>query len=772
MEAEFPRWEKAKDIVDQFIDLSLNYRQSGHPGGSRSKVHALLALLLSGVMRWDIRRPDKPFADRFVLIAGHTCPLVYATLAMLNETLRLRYQETGDERYLVKHGERWQLTWEDLLTLRRRGGLPGHAEFAGKTLIFKWNTGPSGHGFPPSVGMALALKRAGAGDVRVFAMEGEGGYTAGAAHESINSAWGLGLDNLFVLLDWNDFGIDARPASSVMHGTPEDWFGSHGWRVYGAEDGSAWPQVGRALLQAVFDPEAGQRPACIWFRTRKGRGYGKYDYASHGSPHKLNSPEFWETKREFQEKYGVRFEGFGEPAPSDPKALAEQARANFALVARVIRDDPDFYRAVADRLVEIGDSVPDRPAGLRIDLSRSPWQDPRLTDYENYPSDMWFPPGSQVPNRKALAKWGSWVNSWAKKEYGRPLFIAMSADLAESTNIAGFGKPFGDMDNYGVYHRTENPEGVLLLQEITEFCNAGMSGAIASVNFSDDPEHEWNGFGAACSTYGSFSYLKYGPMRLFSQLAQDCDFKVGPVIWVAGHSGPETAEDSRTHFGVFAPSVTQLFPEGHVCDLHPWEANEVPVVLAAGLATGIPIIALHLTRPPIQIPDRKAIGMDSHFAAAKGAYLMRDYRPGEPKGGCVIVQGTKSTDNLIKALPEIDRLGLNVKIVVAISPQLFARQPLEYRERILPDADRLDAMAITNRARASMRPWLLSEVGLEYSLSADRDDRWRTGGSVEDVMEEAGLDPGSIIEGISRFVAERERRLARIERALAGARAR
>ena len=55
------------------------------------------------------------------------------------------------------------------------------------------------------------------------------------------------------------------------------------------------------------------------------------------------------------------------------------------------------------------------------------------------------------------------------------------------------------------------------------------------------------------------------------------------MIWVAGHSGPETAEDSRTHFGVYRPDVTQLFPDGQVIDLHPWEYNEVPVLLAAAL---------------------------------------------------------------------------------------------------------------------------------------------------------------------------------------------
>src|SRR5512134_3404655 len=115
VEAELPRWEKTQDIVDQFIDLMLNYRQSGHPGGSRSKVHAMLVLLLSGAMRWDLRHPEKRFGDRFVLVAGHCTPLLYAVLAVLNESLRVMHRETGDERYRVPGGDKHTLHWEDLL---------------------------------------------------------------------------------------------------------------------------------------------------------------------------------------------------------------------------------------------------------------------------------------------------------------------------------------------------------------------------------------------------------------------------------------------------------------------------------------------------------------------------------------------------------------------------------------------------------------------------------------------------------------------------------
>ena len=180
-EADFDRYQVLLDVIDECIDLTLNERQSGHPGGSRSKGHLLLATLLSGAMRWDITRPWRRFADRFVLSAGHTVPLVYATLAVLNEGLRARHEADGDPRFAFPDDGRWALTWEDLRTFRHRGGLPGHAEMAGKTLFFKANTGPSGHGMPFAAGQALALKMAGAESVKVFAVEGEGGLTPGAS---------------------------------------------------------------------------------------------------------------------------------------------------------------------------------------------------------------------------------------------------------------------------------------------------------------------------------------------------------------------------------------------------------------------------------------------------------------------------------------------------------------------------------------------------------------------------------------------------------------
>ena len=127
-----------------------------------------------------------------------------------------------------------------------------------------------------------------------------------------------------------------------------------------------------------------------------------------------------------------------------------------------------------------------------------------------------------------------------------------------------------------------------------------------------------------------------------------------------------------------------------------------------------------------------------------------------------------TTANLVSILPELDARGLNVKIVTALSPQLFARQDADYREATASMADRWDAMAITNGAFRLMADWLAGPAARDYSLSADWDDRWRTGGSVDEVADEAHLSAPHILAAIERFATERDVRRASL-RAIADA---
>jgi transketolase len=739
---QFEELEILKDVTGQLIDFTLNLRQSGHPGGSRSKMHMLWALLLSKKMRYDIRHPENPLGDRFILSAGHTVPLIYAVLTILGEAFKKRYEDTKDEKFKIDPSRIVLL--DDLLKFRHRNGLSGHAEFSGKTLFLKFNTGPSGHGLPASIGEAFALKRAGLSDVKVWAIEGEGGLTPGASHESKNSAWALGLDNLYWLIDWNDYGIDDRATSSVIYGTPNDWFKPYGWNVTGCENGHDWEKIMEALELLQKDGKKNV-PNVVWFKTRKGYGYGIYDNKSHGTPHKANSDIFWKTREEFMKKYNIDFVGYKEPAP-EGEAFVEQTKENLEKALGVVLKNEELVTHLTDELLEIAQSIPQKKVTLNGDI----FKDKELFDHKKYPQEIFFKPGIKAANRNALKTWGAWINAASKKKYNRPLFLAASADLAKSTNISGFAEAFGEFGGYGWYNREKNPEGVLLPQEITEFTNAGISAGVAATNLSDKPFESFNGFYMATSTYGSFSYLKYGEYRLFSQMAQDCPVKLGKVLWVAGHSGPETADDSRTHFGIFSPVVTQLFPKGHIINLYPWEANEVPVLLAAAFSTDVPIIALHLTRPPIEIPDRKKLRIPSHFEAAKGAYVLRDFKKGK-KDGTILVRGTMSTYNLLKIIDELD-VKYNLKIVAIPSKELFDMQSKEYKEKVLPWEDWENSMIITNESLKAVEDWLATKKNAKYCLSSDWDNRWRTGGTLDEVIEEAHLDPEHILNGIKKFV--------------------
>ena len=760
LEKDYPFWEITKDLIDQCIDIALNLSQSGHPGGSRSKVHGMLITLLSGAMRWDIRDPTKRFSDRFVLVAGHDNPMVYATLAVLNESLRIKFQQTQDSKYLVKNGEEFQLIWEDLLTLRQNKGLPGHAEMEGKTLFFKFNTGPSGHGSPAAAGAALAHKLAGSDEVKVFAFEGEGGLSTGVTHETLNSAWGLGLGNLVYYIDWNDYGIDSRPFSSIVKSTPEELFETSGWHVEGTNDCEDWTSFTEAYYDLIIGKSNSAIPKMIFAKSRKGRGYHKFDEKSHGAPHKRNSELFWKTKEDFASKYGIEFSNFGEEAGSSRNEQVKQGASYLKTVFSVLHNNQELVDYLADRLVELGDSVPTNLDSSKITQS-NPLNDKALFDFHNYPSDLFAEAGTKAPNRVGFSKVASWLNSYSRRNHDRPLFVAMSADLAGSTNISGFSKGRDGLDDLGMYDKHTNPNSPLMPQGITEFANAGMMAGLSTVNFNEDTLEDYNGFIGSFSTYGSFSYLKYGAIRLFSQLAQDSQMKVGKLLWVAGHSGPETAEDSRTHFGIFAPGVTQLFPKGHIINLHPWEHNDVAPALAAALSTDVPIVALHLTRPAINIPNREELGIASHFDASKGAYLIRDYDE-RPHDGVVIVRGTSSTNTVVSILDEISSK-YNVKIVSAISWELFDRQSEEYKSSVMNNKEWADSMVITNTSLSVMNNWISNRVVSDYSLSPDWDNRWRTGGSLEQIIDEAHLSPRWVMKAIEKFSSERDIRLSKLK---------
>ena len=172
------------------------------------------------------------------------------------------------------------------------------------------------------------------------------------------------------------------------------------------------------------------------------------------------------------------------------------------------------------------------------------------------------------------------------------------------------------------------------------------------------------------------------------------------------------------------------------------------------------IISIEVARPDFPVADRGKFADQDVKAAAKGFYVIRDFAEG-PRHGYVVVQGSSSTVNLVKQIPALEQAGINVKIVSAISEELFERQPEAYRNSVLPAGAMNDLMIVSTSTR---RVWPVRNVGPltdEYSMTPDFDHQWLTGGLEADVIAEARLDSASIFSGVERFAKDRGQRLER-----------
>jgi transketolase len=86
-------------------------------------------------------------------------------------------------------------------------------------------------------------------------------------------------------------------------------------------------------------------------------------------------------------------------------------------------------------------------------------------------------------------------------------------------------------------------------------------------------------------------------------------------------------------------------------------------------------------------------------------------------------------------------------------------QDKSYQDTVLHKTDWVDSTVISNGSKIGMHPWLSSKVAETYAMTSDWDDRWRTGGSLGEIVEEAHLDPVNLLKGIQHFAADREKRL-------------
>jgi transketolase len=492
-------------------------------------------------------------------------------------------------------------------------------------------------------------------------------------------------------------------------------------------------------------------------------------YKSHPYAMKMNSEYFVALAETFEKHYGVEFAGIRHGAVKDPRERLIQFKTNIDVVMSVL-DRNGLGDWLADRLVSIGDQVSDQMP-LRIETRRDPFLDDRLR-VSQLPAEpqkvtvknavsgaekqvevtLFRKPGEMAGTRRAISEIIKWMNYVTGNR-----FFTVAADLSESINL----EP-GSL--WGHYDPEANPLGTRLKASIQEAGNVATAIGLVSQSASLEPG-QFAGVWAMSGTYGAFTPLMYTPARVWSQQNQDSRFRMGVLHILAAHSGPETAADARTHFGIFAPQVWKLFPRGQAINLNFWDYNDVAAgyFAAAEIAARDPkvgIITLEVARPDFLVADRGKFADSDLKAAAKGFYTIHDFAPG-PRHGYVLAQGSSSTVNLVNQLPKLEEAGVNVKVISAISEELFDRQPEAYRNSVLPPEAFYDLMVVSTGTR---RVWPVRGVGPltdAYSLTSDWDNQWLTGGLEPEVIAEAHLDPASVFAGVQRFAAHRVERLAR-----------
>ena len=813
------RLEDVGFMTAMTLTLLGNYAQTGHFGGPLAYTPYNVTLHLAGPehggLRYDYRRPKHPFGDRLLLAGGHNIPTLYALWMIMGEAMARRHAATGDARYYVDPDV--ALLPIDCLGFRRGAGvlaglledngliddplfaqaklrgirsLAGHSETT--DLINDVNGGPSGIGIATAAGKAAFWDFMGAGaSPKIVGIEGEFAMTSGHSQELKTQAVAQQVGKrLRILLSYNNAGIDDSLVGGVvsesMHGYEvADQWSAYGWNVLSVEDGNDYDHVLAALkTMEEWDPND-RRPMIVVGRTTKGwwpaaqdgviPGFGDQvvGYPSHPYDMKMNVPYFVALAETFEQRFGVAFEGIRDGAVSDETERLRQFKTNIDIAMSVLAQN-DLGAWLADRLVEIGDQVSDK-AKLRLDHTRDPFQDDRLrvdalpvepqavtTMLNGVPAEvgieLFKAPGEVAGTRRAISEILKWANHVTDNR-----FITVSADLSNSINVEK-----GSLT--GHYDPLSNQAGTRFKAAIQEAGNASTAVGLVGQSASLDPSVH-SGVWAMSGSYGAFTPFMYLPARVWSQQNQDSPFRVGVLNILAGHSGPETAADARTHFGIFAPQVWKLFPRGQVIVLNFWDYNDVApgYFAAAEIAARDPlvgVIVVEVARPDFAVADRSTFADADVKAAAKGFYVIRDFDPDKPQHGTVVAQGSSSTFNLVQALPDLEAQGINVKVVAAISEELFDRQPAAYRESVLPAEAKLDLMVVST---GTQRVWPVRDVGpltREYSMVSDWHDRWLTGGLEPDVIAEAHLDQASIAAGVARFANERESRLARQREAL------
>ncbi|ALN84355.1 transketolase [Lysobacter capsici] len=537
-------------------------------------------------------------------------------------------------QYALLHLSGYPLPIEELKRFRQLGSMtPGHPENF-ETPGIETTTGPLGQGFANAVGMALAEKLLAQRfnrpeheivDHRTWVFMGDGCLMEGISHEAASLAGTWGLHKLVAFWDDNKISIDGNTDGWFTDDTPAR-FEAYGWRVIRNVDGQDAVEIKTAIDTALKHSD---KPTLICCRTAIGFGSpnkaGKE--SSHGAP--LGKDEIVATRAALNWPY-AEFE--------IPQEIYDGWRSHSTGAVREDQWNRLFDAYAAQYPAEAAELTRRSHADLPADF---------LSQADAYIAKLQAE-GLTIASRKA--------SQMAIEAFAPllPELIGGSADLAHSNlTLWKASKSVASSD----------PNANYVYYGVREFAMTAISNGLQL----------HGGFIPFDATFLVFSDYARNAVRMSALMGAH-------AIHVYTHDSIGLGEDGPTHQPIEHLASLRYIPHNDVW--RPCDAVESVVSWKAAIARKDGPSCLVFSRQNLIHQPRDA---QQVAQIEQGGYVLRDSE-GTPD---VILIATGSEVGLAtQAADVLSGEGVKVRVVSMPSSDVFDRQPLEYRQSVLPNAVR------------------------------------------------------------------------------------
>ncbi len=249
-----------KNILEMAVSAGAS---SAHFGGALS-ITEIVSTLYAHQMKIDKKNPKWEERDRFILSKGHACLAYYAALC-----------EIG---YISK---------EELKTFEKNDtNLLGHP-VANRNLGIDFSNGSLGMGLSLGIGVAIASKKK-KKNFDVYVIVGDGECNEGSVWESAMAAPHFKLDNLYVVIDKNNFQQTGSNEEIMNVANLKDKWASFGWHTVELDGHNI-----EELYNFFNKGKTINKPKAIIANTVKGKGFS-FSENNNDWHHSILSKSFYE----------------------------------------------------------------------------------------------------------------------------------------------------------------------------------------------------------------------------------------------------------------------------------------------------------------------------------------------------------------------------------------------------------------------------------------------------------------------------------------------